>query len=245
MAVRTLERSLGHASILAQDTDTAEPLPVAVLGELLGVPLGEQEGRRLKTWCNDFLLLRCAATQSALKVRVGARDFRSVRATFGRCARHGARCSSFRARRRKSRATAFHYHVRMGVEETSSERESGRPVEVVHQVRARPCGVEQPLRHHADLVREPLGRRRDEGPLTRRRNRVCSGGSENTRLECTNEYVAARTSVASWAKPSGPTAIVDEKVGSRRTALTSASRVSTHAPSRSLQYTGSRSRSSA
>lgn len=36
--------------------DLAEPLPIAALGMLLGVALSEEEGRRLKTWCDDFLL---------------------------------------------------------------------------------------------------------------------------------------------------------------------------------------------
>jgi len=36
--------------------DVAEPLPIAVLGKLLGVSLTEDEGRQLKTWCDDFLL---------------------------------------------------------------------------------------------------------------------------------------------------------------------------------------------
>ena len=37
-------------------TDLAEPLPIAVLGELLGVPLLDGDARRLKTACDDFLL---------------------------------------------------------------------------------------------------------------------------------------------------------------------------------------------
>jgi len=36
--------------------DLAEPLPIAVLGELLGVPLLDEDARRLKTACDDFLL---------------------------------------------------------------------------------------------------------------------------------------------------------------------------------------------
>lgn len=36
--------------------DLAEPLPIAVLGELLGVPLLDDDARRLKTACDDFLL---------------------------------------------------------------------------------------------------------------------------------------------------------------------------------------------
>jgi hypothetical protein len=34
----------------------AEPMPIAVLGQLLGVSLSEAEGRQLKRWCDDFLL---------------------------------------------------------------------------------------------------------------------------------------------------------------------------------------------
>ena len=57
--------------------DLADPLPVAVLGELLGVPLGEQEGRRLKTWCNDFLLpfgrdVRTLSAEELVAVRAAA-----------------------------------------------------------------------------------------------------------------------------------------------------------------------------
>jgi cytochrome P450 len=36
--------------------DLAEPLPIAVLGELLGVPLLDEDARRLKIACDDFLL---------------------------------------------------------------------------------------------------------------------------------------------------------------------------------------------
>ncbi|WP_433781455.1 cytochrome P450 [Actinomycetospora sp. CA-101289] len=36
--------------------DLAEPLPIAVLGELLGVPLLDGDAHRLKTACDDFLL---------------------------------------------------------------------------------------------------------------------------------------------------------------------------------------------
>jgi hypothetical protein len=72
-------------------------------------------------------------------------------------------------------------------EQFTQHRDRERLCLVVHQIRARPCGVEQPLGHHADLVGEPLDRRRDEGSAEEARTRVCSGGSENTRLEFTNE----------------------------------------------------------
>ena len=57
--------------------DQAEPLPVAVLGELLGVRLGEEEGRRLKSWCNDFLLpfgrdVRTLSAEELVAVRAAA-----------------------------------------------------------------------------------------------------------------------------------------------------------------------------
>jgi cytochrome P450 len=37
-------------------TELAEPLPIAVLGELLGAPISDDDGRRLKIACDDFLL---------------------------------------------------------------------------------------------------------------------------------------------------------------------------------------------
>ena len=46
----------GHADSLDLAAHLAEPMPIAVLGQLLGVSLSEAEGRELKRWCDDFLL---------------------------------------------------------------------------------------------------------------------------------------------------------------------------------------------
>jgi cytochrome P450 len=45
-----------HVESLDLAAHLAEPMPIAVLGQLLGVSLSEAEGRRLKRWCDDFLL---------------------------------------------------------------------------------------------------------------------------------------------------------------------------------------------
>jgi cytochrome P450 len=45
-----------HAGSLDLAKHLAEPMPIAVLGQLLGVSLSEAEGRQLKRWCDDFLL---------------------------------------------------------------------------------------------------------------------------------------------------------------------------------------------
>jgi cytochrome P450 len=45
-----------HVEALDLAAHLAEPMPIAVLGELLGVSLSEAEGRQLKQWCDDFLL---------------------------------------------------------------------------------------------------------------------------------------------------------------------------------------------
>jgi cytochrome P450 len=45
-----------HADALDLAAHVAEPMPIAVLGQLLGVSLSEAEGRQLKQWCDDFLL---------------------------------------------------------------------------------------------------------------------------------------------------------------------------------------------
>ena len=45
-----------HAESLDLAAHLAEPMPIAVLGQLLGVSLSEAEGHQLKRWCDDFLL---------------------------------------------------------------------------------------------------------------------------------------------------------------------------------------------
>ena len=45
-----------HADSLDLAAHLAEPMPIAVLGQLLGVSLSEPEGAQLKRWCDDFLL---------------------------------------------------------------------------------------------------------------------------------------------------------------------------------------------
>jgi cytochrome P450 len=45
-----------HAESLDLAVHLAEPMPIAVLGQLLGVSLSEAEGAQLKRWCDDFLL---------------------------------------------------------------------------------------------------------------------------------------------------------------------------------------------
>ena len=45
-----------HVESLDLAAHLAEPMPIAVLGQLLGVSLSEAEGRQLKRWCDDFLL---------------------------------------------------------------------------------------------------------------------------------------------------------------------------------------------
>jgi cytochrome P450 len=45
-----------HAESLDLAKHLAGPMPIAVLGQLLGVSLSEAEGRQLKRWCDDFLL---------------------------------------------------------------------------------------------------------------------------------------------------------------------------------------------
>jgi pimeloyl-[acyl-carrier protein] synthase len=45
-----------HLESLDLAAHLAEPMPIAVLGQLLGVSLSEAEGRQLKHWCDDFLL---------------------------------------------------------------------------------------------------------------------------------------------------------------------------------------------
>ena len=45
-----------HADSLDLAAHLAEPMPIAVLGQLLGVSLSETEGAQLKRWCDDFLL---------------------------------------------------------------------------------------------------------------------------------------------------------------------------------------------
>jgi cytochrome P450 len=45
-----------HSDSLDLAAHLAEPMPIAVLGQLLGVSLSEAEGRQLKRWCDDFLL---------------------------------------------------------------------------------------------------------------------------------------------------------------------------------------------
>jgi cytochrome P450 len=45
-----------HAESLDLAAHLAQPMPIAVLGQLLGVSLSEAEGAQLKRWCDDFLL---------------------------------------------------------------------------------------------------------------------------------------------------------------------------------------------
>ncbi len=45
-----------HLDSLDFAAHLAEPMPIAVLGQLLGVSLSEAEGAQLKRWCDDFLL---------------------------------------------------------------------------------------------------------------------------------------------------------------------------------------------
>jgi cytochrome P450 len=45
-----------HSDSLDLAAHLAEPMPIAVLGQLLGVSLSEPEGAQLKQWCDDFLL---------------------------------------------------------------------------------------------------------------------------------------------------------------------------------------------
>jgi cytochrome P450 len=45
-----------HVSSLDLAAHLAEPMPIAVLGQLLGVSLSEAEGAQLKRWCDEFLL---------------------------------------------------------------------------------------------------------------------------------------------------------------------------------------------
>jgi cytochrome P450 len=45
-----------HAESLDLAAHLAVPMPIAVLGQLLGVSLSEAEGRQLKRWCDDFLV---------------------------------------------------------------------------------------------------------------------------------------------------------------------------------------------
>jgi cytochrome P450 len=45
-----------HAESLDLAAHLAEPMPIAVLGQLLGMSLSEAEGAQLKRWCDDFLL---------------------------------------------------------------------------------------------------------------------------------------------------------------------------------------------
>jgi cytochrome P450 len=45
-----------HAESLDLAADLAQPLPIAVLGQLLGVSISDAEGVQLKQWCDDFLL---------------------------------------------------------------------------------------------------------------------------------------------------------------------------------------------
>ena len=50
-------RLLGdHVESLDLAAHLAEPMPIAVLGQVLGMSLSEAEGRQLKQWCDDFLL---------------------------------------------------------------------------------------------------------------------------------------------------------------------------------------------
>ena len=45
-----------HRDSLDLAAHLAQPMPIAVLGQLLGVSLSEAEGAQLKRWCDDFLL---------------------------------------------------------------------------------------------------------------------------------------------------------------------------------------------
>jgi cytochrome P450 len=45
-----------HAESLDLAAHLAQPMPIAVLGQLLGASLSEAEGAQLKRWCDDFLL---------------------------------------------------------------------------------------------------------------------------------------------------------------------------------------------
>ena len=45
-----------HVESLDLSSHLAEPMPIAVLGQLLGVSLSEPEGAQVKRWCDDFLL---------------------------------------------------------------------------------------------------------------------------------------------------------------------------------------------
>jgi cytochrome P450 len=45
-----------HGESLDLAADLAQPLPIAVLGQLLGVSISDAEGVQLKQWCDDFLL---------------------------------------------------------------------------------------------------------------------------------------------------------------------------------------------
>lgn len=45
-----------HVEWLDLAAHLAEPMPIAVLGQVLGMSLSEAEGRQLKRWCDDFLL---------------------------------------------------------------------------------------------------------------------------------------------------------------------------------------------
>ncbi len=53
MSERLLAHGSGRLDLVA---DLTEPLPMRVLGALLGVTLSEADGRRIKTACDDFLL---------------------------------------------------------------------------------------------------------------------------------------------------------------------------------------------
>jgi cytochrome P450 len=46
-----------HAESLNVAPHVAQPMPIGVLGQLLGVSITESEGAQLKRWCDDFLLL--------------------------------------------------------------------------------------------------------------------------------------------------------------------------------------------
>jgi cytochrome P450 len=50
---RLLDKDTAELDLVAE---LAEPLPMAVLGQLLGVALSQAEGRRVKAACDDFLL---------------------------------------------------------------------------------------------------------------------------------------------------------------------------------------------
>lgn len=64
-AISALEGSVEHHTWRLLDAagprfdvvpELAEPLPIAVLGELLGAPISDEDGRRLKVACDDFLV---------------------------------------------------------------------------------------------------------------------------------------------------------------------------------------------